>query len=80
MTRHAPPKSPLTPLFQRGEFLPFSKGGQEGFKLLEIIRLSFIFVRHVKKDAKNEKEYYGYAIVTEAFRSKGFVLIARLKR
>jgi len=24
-------KSPLTPLFQRGEFLPFAKGGQEGF-------------------------------------------------
>ena len=24
-------KSPLTPLFQRGEFLPFAKGGEEGF-------------------------------------------------
>jgi clan AA aspartic protease (TIGR02281 family) len=24
-------KSPLTPLFQRGEFLPFVKGGKEGF-------------------------------------------------
>jgi DNA primase len=26
-----PPKSPPTPLFQRGEFLPFVKGGKEGF-------------------------------------------------
>jgi len=26
-------KSPLTPLFQRGEFLPLAKGGQEGFEL-----------------------------------------------
>jgi hypothetical protein len=26
-------KSPLTPLFQRGEFLPFVKGGREGFSL-----------------------------------------------
>ena len=33
MTRHIFPKSPLTPLFQRGEFLPFLKGGQEGFNL-----------------------------------------------
>jgi hypothetical protein len=24
-------KSPLTPLFQRGEFLPLAKGGKEGF-------------------------------------------------
>jgi hypothetical protein len=24
-------KSPLTPLFQRGEILPFAKGGKEGF-------------------------------------------------
>jgi hypothetical protein len=24
-------KSPLTPLFQRGEIPPFSKGGEEGF-------------------------------------------------
>ena len=27
-------KSPLTPLLQRGEFLPFVKGGKEGFNLL----------------------------------------------
>jgi hypothetical protein len=27
------PKSPLTPLFQRGEFLPFVKGEKEGFRL-----------------------------------------------
>jgi hypothetical protein len=27
-------KSPLTPLLQRGEFLPFVKGGKEGFDLL----------------------------------------------
>jgi len=26
-------KSPLTPLFQRGGFLPFAKGGKEGFGL-----------------------------------------------
>jgi len=26
-------KSPLTPLCQRGEFLPFLKGGKEGFVL-----------------------------------------------
>ena len=31
LTRHAPPKSPLPPLFQRGEFLPLVKGGKEGF-------------------------------------------------
>src|SRR4030042_434403 len=28
-----PPKAPLTPLFQRGEFLPFLKEGKEGFGL-----------------------------------------------
>jgi hypothetical protein len=30
-----PPKSPLTPPFQRGEFLPFIivKGGKEGFRI-----------------------------------------------
>ena len=27
------PKSPLPPPFQRGEFLPFVKGGKEGFRI-----------------------------------------------
>jgi hypothetical protein len=31
--RHILPKSPLAPLFQRGEFLPLVKGGKEGFNL-----------------------------------------------
>jgi len=33
MAQTYPPKSPLIPLFQRGEFLPFVKGGKEGFRI-----------------------------------------------
>ena len=33
MTIHIRPKSPLPPLFQRGEFLPLAKRGEEGFYL-----------------------------------------------
>jgi hypothetical protein len=31
--RKYPPQSPLSPLFQRGEILPFAEGAQEGFTL-----------------------------------------------
>ena len=33
LARHILLKSPLAPLFQRGEFLPFVEGGEEGFSL-----------------------------------------------
>jgi len=55
-----PGKSPLTPLFQRGEFLPFAKGGQEGFSFQCLHNYGLINKKYKNRTIETIKYFFPF--------------------
>jgi hypothetical protein len=59
LTRHILTKSPLPPLCQRGEFLPLTKGGEEGFSIMRLYNYGLTNKSAESKPCRNELEKGG---------------------